>query len=66
MELLLGYFERKTILFVTHRLVNLDLMDYICLMENGRIAEFGSHQALMAQQGLYFQLAGSQLKEQAP
>ncbi|MCE0492685.1 heme ABC transporter ATP-binding protein/permease CydC [Vibrio salinus] len=56
MALLLEQFRNKTVLFVTHRLVNLDQMDSICLIEQGEIVEQGSHEQLIAQQGRYFQL----------
>ncbi|OLQ93839.1 cysteine/glutathione ABC transporter ATP-binding protein/permease CydC [Vibrio ponticus] len=50
------HFEGKTVLFITHRLVNLNKMDAVCLIENGQIVEHGSHQALIEQQGRYYQL----------
>ncbi len=56
MALLMEHFKNKTVLFVTHRLVNLDQMDSICLIEQGEIVESGSHDALIAQQGRYFEL----------
>jgi ATP-binding cassette subfamily C protein CydC len=34
-------------------------MDNICLMEQGEIIEQGNHNALIAQQGRYFQLLQS-------
>ncbi|MDC0609679.1 cysteine/glutathione ABC transporter ATP-binding protein/permease CydC [Vibrio sp.] len=56
MNLLMKHFENKTVLFVTHRLVNLDKMDSICLIEQGQVVEYGSHNALLAQGGRYYQL----------
>ncbi|MDF9398746.1 cysteine/glutathione ABC transporter ATP-binding protein/permease CydC [Vibrio sp. 1180_3] len=50
------YFANKTVIFITHRLVELESMDAICLIEQGEIVEYGSHQALLAQQGRYYQL----------
>lgn len=50
------HFAHKTVLFITHRLVELETMDAICLIEQGEIVEYGSHQALLAKQGRYFQL----------
>ncbi|OIQ26629.1 cysteine/glutathione ABC transporter ATP-binding protein/permease CydC [uncultured Vibrio sp.] len=46
----------KTVLFVTHRLVNLHKMDKVCLIEQGEIVELGSHEALLEKQGRYYQL----------
>lgn len=56
MALLERHFANKTVLFITHRLIGMDKMDAICLVEKGQVVEYGSHQALMAQQGRYFQL----------
>lgn len=56
MQLLNQHSKDKTVVFVTHRLVGLDRMDSICLMEQGKIVEQGSHHDLLAQQGLYHRL----------
>ncbi|MCG6357746.1 cysteine/glutathione ABC transporter ATP-binding protein/permease CydC, partial [Vibrio fluvialis] len=56
MALFKSHFENKTAIFITHRLVELETMDAVCLIEQGEIVEHGSHQALLAQQGRYFQL----------
>ncbi|EPA8364855.1 cysteine/glutathione ABC transporter ATP-binding protein/permease CydC [Vibrio fluvialis] len=56
MTLFKSHFENKTVIFITHRLVELETMDAVCLIEQGEIVEHGSHQALLAQQGRYFQL----------
>ncbi|MCG6378238.1 heme ABC transporter ATP-binding protein/permease CydC [Vibrio fluvialis] len=56
MALFKSHFENKTVIFITHRLVELETMDVVCLIEQGEIVEHGSHQALLAQQGRYFQL----------
>lgn len=56
MALLMEHFKNKTVLFVTHRLVNLDQMDSICLIEQGEIVESGSHDELITQRGRYFEL----------
>ncbi|MCG6408246.1 cysteine/glutathione ABC transporter ATP-binding protein/permease CydC [Vibrio fluvialis] len=56
MALFKSHFENKTVIFITHRLVELETMDAVCLIEQGEIVEHGSHRALLAQQGRYFQL----------
>ncbi|MGY0615787.1 heme ABC transporter ATP-binding protein/permease CydC [Vibrio sp. FJH11] len=53
------HFANKTVVFITHRLIELENMDNICLMEQGEIIEQGNHQALIAKQGRYFQLLQS-------
>lgn len=55
-QLFESHFAGKTVLFITHRLVNLDKMDSICLIEQGEIVEHGSHNELIAKQGRYFAL----------
>jgi ATP-binding cassette subfamily C protein CydC len=56
MQLFEQHFEDKTVVFITHRLVDLDKMDSICLIEQGQIVEHGNHQALLEKQGRYFAL----------
>ncbi|OEF25909.1 heme ABC transporter ATP-binding protein/permease CydC [Vibrio rumoiensis] len=56
MQLLEQHSQGKTVVFVTHRLVGLDRMDSICLMEQGKVVEQGTHRELLAQQGLYQRL----------
>ena len=56
LDLLLEFAKHKTVLFITHRLVGLDSMDQICLMDEGEIIERGQHQQLLAQNGRYAEL----------
>lgn len=56
MQLLSKHTIDKTVVFVTHRLVGLEKMDMICLMEQGEIVEQGNHSELLAQNGLYHRL----------
>ncbi|WP_045388489.1 heme ABC transporter ATP-binding protein/permease CydC [Vibrio rotiferianus] len=59
MALFKEHFANKTVVFITHRLIELESMDKICLMEQGEIIEQGSHQALLAEKGRYHQLLQS-------
>ncbi|EGR1118699.1 TPA: cysteine/glutathione ABC transporter ATP-binding protein/permease CydC [Vibrio parahaemolyticus] len=59
MALFNEYFANKTVVFITHRLIELEGMDNICLMEQGEIFEQGDHQTLLAQHGRYYQLLQS-------
>ncbi|MCL2895435.1 heme ABC transporter ATP-binding protein/permease CydC [Brenneria tiliae] len=55
LQLLRRHCGGKTLIVITHRLYELASMDRICVMDGGRIIEQGSHQALMALQGRYWQ-----------
>lgn len=57
MQLFEQHFVGKTVIFITHRLVDLDKMDSICLIEQGQIVEHGSHSELITQQGRYYALS---------
>ncbi|MDN5786113.1 ABC transporter ATP-binding protein [Pseudorhodobacter sp.] len=45
--------EGKTVLAIAHRLSTIAAMDRIVVLDNGRIVEEGSHDALLARNGLY-------------
>ncbi len=52
----------RTALVIAHRLSTIRSADKIIAIENGRIVEMGSHQALMQRGGLYSQLYRRQLE----
>ena len=47
--------QGKTVLAIAHRLSTLTEMDRIIVMDQGRIVEDGSHEALLKEGGLYAQ-----------
>lgn len=53
----------KSILFITHRLNQMEMFDEILVMSNGRIIERGNHKDLIKQNGYYKKLLLSQNKK---
>jgi len=59
----------KTSLYISHRLASTQFCDRIIFLEDGKIAEAGSHAQLMAQKGRYhrlFQVQSAYYKDQLP
>ncbi|MDD2619666.1 MAG: ATP-binding cassette domain-containing protein [Syntrophomonadaceae bacterium] len=52
--------KEMTVINITHRLDNTKDYDMIYVMEQGRVAEHGTHQELMGKQGLYADLCNKQ------
>lgn len=50
----------RTTLHITHRLLRMERMDEIIVLERGSIAERGTHEELLAMEGLYRQLYDTQ------
>jgi ATP-binding cassette subfamily B multidrug efflux pump len=48
--------EGKTVIAIAHRLSTIAAMDRLIVIEKGQIVEEGSHQALLARNGLYARL----------
>jgi ATP-binding cassette, subfamily C, bacterial CydCD len=60
LEALLALMEGRPILHITHRLVGMEMMDEILVLENGCIPERGSHFDLIRGNGVYRRLWESQ------
>lgn len=56
LETLFEAMRGKTSLLITHRLIGLDRVDEILVMDQGAIVERGTHASLLAQGGLYQRL----------
>ena len=46
----------RTVIAVAHRLSTLKSMDFIVVIDHGRVVQIGSHSELLEKQGLYKQL----------
>jgi ATP-binding cassette subfamily C protein CydC len=56
LETLFGVMRRKTSVLITHRLIGLENMDQILVMDHGQIVEHGTHAELIEKQGLYHRM----------
>jgi ATP-binding cassette subfamily B protein len=56
----------RTTLVIAHRLTTVLNADRICVVENGEVAEYGRHDALMAKRGAYYHLHQTQFGRPAP
>jgi ABC-type multidrug transport system fused ATPase/permease subunit len=57
--------KNRTSLVIAHRLSTVSIADRILVMHKGRIAESGTHQTLLAEEGLYARLYRLQFKDAA-
>ncbi|MCM3340766.1 thiol reductant ABC exporter subunit CydD [Paenibacillus sp. MER TA 81-3] len=59
-ETMLSLFEHKLVFLATHRLHWMPDMDWIIVFDHGRVAETGTHEQLLAQRGVYYEMMASQ------
>jgi len=62
LENLQSFFEGKTVVVVAHRLSTVKNADRILMMDNGEIAEEGTHAELITLKGKYYELVKNQLE----
>ncbi|HEX6332577.1 MAG TPA: ABC transporter ATP-binding protein [Flavisolibacter sp.] len=62
-ENLRDYLKDRTSVFITHRIFGMLHFDRIVVLEQGEIAEEGTHETLIRKQGLYYQMYLRQLRE---
>jgi ABC-type multidrug transport system ATPase subunit len=56
--------QGRTAIVIAHRLSTIQNVDEILVMHKGRIRERGTHQALLAERGIYWRLYQLQYKDQ--
>jgi ATP-binding cassette, subfamily B, bacterial MsbA len=65
-EALARFTSNRTTFVIAHRLSTVQNADLICVMENGRIIEQGTHTGLLAAGGAYAELCNSQILATVP
>jgi len=56
----------RTVLMIAHRLSTVKRADLICVMDEGRIVELGTHSELLARNGAYSRMFGTQFATEEP
>ncbi len=55
-DMIYNKFKNKSMLIIAHRLATIKMCDVIIVLNNGEIAEQGTHDELLAKQGEYYRL----------
>jgi ATP-binding cassette subfamily B protein len=58
-----GFFRERTTVIVAHRISTVKEADLVVVLDEGRVAEVGSHDELLASGGVYTQLFREQALE---
>ena len=56
---------KKTAIYISHRMSSCKFGDRIIVLDSGRLAEAGTHETLMRQEGIYYALYEAQAKHYA-
>ena len=56
--------QNRTTIIIAHRLSTIQIAHRIAVIEKGEISELGTHDELMARNGLYAKLYDMQFREQ--
>lgn len=58
------YLNSKTAIVITHRIFSLLHFDKIIVLDDGRIAEIGTHEELLSREGIYAEMHSRQLQKE--
>lgn len=58
----LNLVDNKTFVIVSHRMAVTKYCNKIYVMENGKIAEYGSHDQLLSKRGIYYNMYRQQIE----
>ena len=64
-QALTEFIQGRTTIMITHRLSTLDLADFIMVMGDGRIEDYGTHEELLARCPAYQRLRATDLRDSA-
>jgi ATP-binding cassette subfamily B multidrug efflux pump len=56
LDRLRGFFRERTTILVAHRITTVKEADLICVLDEGRVVEVGTHDALVARAGVYAEI----------
>src|SRR5690606_4392555 len=54
--------KKRTVITISHRLTTVEKADMIFMLQDGRLAEQGTHEELVQKRGAYFTMFESQLR----
>jgi ATP-binding cassette, subfamily C, bacterial CydC len=60
LEMIYELKQNKTVILITHRIINLDKADQIYVFDKGQIIEYGTHNSLIKENGFYKKMYNSQ------
>ena len=58
--------EGRTSLLIAHRLQTIQEANRVLVLQDGRVEELGTHEELLAREGLYYTLHSLQFQEETP
>ena len=62
-ENLSDFYRGRTVVIIAHRLSTVRYADQIVVMRDGKVAEVGDHESLLAKHGVYYYLVKNQMEQ---